>query len=241
LGRAARKGAGVKVRQPLAELWVRAANPAALDGIRRFEAELRDELNVKAVRYLDASADFVEYRFKPNLKLLGRKYGKLVPALTAALKELAGDAARATAHAVEAGQAVTLAVNGENLELLPEELLVESSGPAGYAVAEDNGTLVALNSAVTPELRLEGAARDLVRSVQDARKSAGLAISDRIKLFVAAEESDFLREMLAAWGDYVRSETLATDLAVGAAPEGAHRENVELGDGAATVGIVKTS
>jgi len=240
LGRAARKSAGLKVRQPLAELWVRGGTPAATEGVRRFEADLRDELNVKAVRYLDASTDFVEYRFKPNLKLVGRKYGKLVPALTAALKGLAGDAARDAAHAVEAGQAVALQVDGQRLELQPEELLVESSAPEGFAVAEAGGTLVALNTAVTPELRLEGAARDLVRSVQDARKQAGLAISDRIALFVRADaERELLEQTLAAWGDYIRAETLATGLVVGDAPEGAHSETVEFGDGEAVLGIAR--
>jgi isoleucyl-tRNA synthetase len=240
LGRAARKNAGLKVRQPLSELWVRASNAAATEGVRRFEADLRDELNVKAVRYLEASSDIVEYRFKPNLKLVGRKYGKLVPSLTAALKGLAGEEARSAAHAVEAGQTVQLAVDGQALELLPDELLVESSAPEGYAVAEGDGMIVALNTAVTPELRLEGAARDLVRSVQDARKRAGLAISDRIALYLSsAGQAELLEQTLAAYGDYLRAETLATSLTVGDAPAGAHTENVELGDGAAVVGVAR--
>jgi isoleucyl-tRNA synthetase len=240
LGRAARKSAGLKVRQPLSELWVRGGTPAETEGMRRFESDLRDELNVKAVRYLDASTDFVEYRFKPNLKLVGRKYGKQVPALTAALKALAGDTARATAHTLEAGRPVSLTVDGQELELQPEELLVESSAPAGFAVAEADGTLVALNTAVSPELRLEGAARDLVRSVQDARKSAGLAISDRIALYVRADdERELLDQTLAAWGDYVRAETLATSLTVGQAPAEAHSESVEFGDGTAALGIAR--
>ncbi|MCS6881104.1 MAG: isoleucine--tRNA ligase [Oscillochloridaceae bacterium] len=240
LGRAARKNAGLKVRQPLSELWLRASNPAVTEGVRRFEADLRDELNVKAVRYLDASSDIVEYRFRPNLRLVGKKYGRLVPALTEALKALAGEPARAAAQAVEQGQPVRLTVDGQELELLPEEVLVESSAPAGYAVAEGDGLIVALNTTVTPELRLEGAARDLVRNVQDARKSAGLAIADRITLFVHAErEADLLEQTLARWGEYVRSETLATQLIVGAPPADAYVETVEFGDAEATIGVVK--
>ncbi|WP_129671164.1 isoleucine--tRNA ligase [Candidatus Chloroploca sp. Khr17] len=240
LGRAARKTANLKVRQPLAELWLRAATPAETAGVRRFEADLRDELNVKQVRYLEAASTIVEYRFKPNLRLVGKKYGKLVPALTVALKDLAGDAARAAAHACEAGEPVRLTVNGQALELQAEEILIESSAPEGYAVAESDGMLVALNTTVTPELRREGAARDLVRSVQDARKQAGLAIADRIALYVtSANEGALLQETLAQWGDYVRGETLATNLTVGEAPEGAHTEQAEFGDGDATLGIVK--
>jgi isoleucyl-tRNA synthetase len=240
LGRAARKGANLKVRQPLAELWLRTSGQAATEGVRRFEAELRDELNVKEVRYLDAASELVEYRFRPNLKLVGRKYGKLVPALTAVLKGVAGEEARAAAHAVEAGRPVTFVVDGQPLELLPEELLVESSAPEGYAVAEGDGTLVALNTTVTPELRLEGAARDLVRSVQDARKGAGLAISDRIALFLEAPgQGELLEQTLAAWGEYLRGETLATSLTVGAAPAGSHTESATFGDGEAVLGVVR--
>ncbi|MFV9504273.1 MAG: isoleucine--tRNA ligase [Oscillochloridaceae bacterium umkhey_bin13] len=240
LGRAARKGANLKVRQPLSELWVRASDATALAGVRRFEADLRDELNVKAVRYLEASSEIVEYRLKPNLKLLGKKYGKQVPAITVALKALSGNEARAVAQACESNSPVTIMLDGQPLELLAAEVLVESSAPEGYAVAEGDGMLVALNTSVTSELRLEGAARDLVRSVQDARKSAGLAISDRIALYLEqADEADLLTQTLTVWGDYLRGETLATSLTVGAAPAEAHRETVEFGDGQAVLGLIK--
>ena len=240
LGRAARKSVNLKVRQPLSELWVRSSTPAVTEGVRRFEADLRDELNVKAVRYLDATSALVEYRFKPNLRLVGKKYGKQVPALTAALKALAGDEARAVAHAVEAGQPVQLTLDGQTVALLSEEVLVESSAPEGFAVAESDGLIVALNTTLTPALRLEGAARDLVRSVQDARKRAGLAIVDRIALsLTTADETELLAQTVAAWGDYLCNETLASSLSLGSAPADAHVEQIEFGDGAVTVGVAK--
>ncbi len=243
LGRAARKQANVKVRQPLSELWVRCSTPDELAGARRFESELADELNLKAVRYLDTSTDFVEYRLKPNLRLVGKKYGKLVPVLTATLRDMEPTAAREVAHAIEARQPVTLTVQGQTLELLPDEVLVETSSPAGYAVAEDDGMLVALNTTVTPELRMEGAARDLVRNVQEARKNAGLSISDRITLYVhsTADMADtaWLRETLAVWGAYVKAETLATELIFGPPPAAAHTETVDLDSVLVTLGIVR--
>lgn len=240
LGRAARKGANLKVRLPLSEIWVRAATPADQEGLRRFEADLRDELNVKRVRAMDAATDLVEYRFKPNLRLIGKKYGKLVPALTNALRALSGPTARAMAHTLERGETAHLVVGDQTLALAPDEILVETSSPAGFAVAEAEGMLVALNTTMTPALRLEGAARDLVRNVQDARKSAGLAISDRITLYVQAEPTVQLEALLATWGDYVRSETLSTSTIVGPAPADAHRETAEVGAGGVTIGIVRT-
>ena len=242
LCRAARKNAGLKVRQPLSELWVRASSPSAVEGLRRFEAELRDELNVKSVRYMDSSSALVEYRFKPNLKLVGRKHGKLVPALTAALKELSGSEAREVALAVEAGQPVELSVNGETLELLAEEILVEANAPEGFAVAEGDGLLAALNTTMTPELLREGVARDLVRNVQDARKNAGLSISDRIRLYVEPDNAatELLRETLSEWGEYLRNETLALDLVIGPVPETAHSETLEIGEGHAILGVVRS-
>jgi isoleucyl-tRNA synthetase len=242
LGRAARKTSGLKVRQPLSEAWVRVSTPAAVEGVRRFEAEVREELNIKAVRYLDASSDFVDYHCKPNLRAVGKKYGKLVPKLTAALRDLTPEEARAIAHAIEGGTSSTITIEGERYELLPEDVLVETSSPEGYAVAEHNGVLVALNTTVTPELRLEGAARDLVRNIQDARKNAGLAISDRIALYLSdGEQNGFLQQVTTTWSEYIKVETLATTLVVGAAPQTAHTEAVSLEEGTVTVGIVAES
>jgi isoleucyl-tRNA synthetase len=233
LGRAARRSVGLKVRQPLSELLVRA--PRGGEGLRRFEAELRDELNVKAVRYLDSSASFIEYRFRPNLRAVGKKYGKLVPALTAALKELDSDTARAAALACEQGNTVALWVDGQQLDLLPDELLVESSSPEGYAVAEGDGVLTALNTQLTAELEAEGLARELVRNIQDARKSAGFEIADRINIALEGVGEGALADALRTWGDYIRSETLADTLTLGSMPSGAHREEMDLDTGSTVV------
>ncbi len=122
-----------------------------------------------------------------------------------------------------------MSVNGQELELLPDELLVESSSPEGYAVAEGNGVLVALDTTLSPELRAEGLARELVRNIQDARKNAGFAIADRINVYLeGAEHATELHSTLEAWGDYVRNETLANRLVFGSAPEHAHHEPLDL-------------
>jgi isoleucyl-tRNA synthetase len=240
LGRAARKAAGLKVRQPLQELWVRAPTTTATEGLRRFEADLRDELNVKAVRYLDSTTTLVEYRFKPNLRVVGKKYGKLVPALGAALRELSGDAARDAAQAIEEGRQLTLSVGDQTLDLAPEEVLVETSSPVGYAVAEGEGVLVALDTSLTPELIEEGLARELVRNIQDARKSAGFDISDRIAVYLGgAADNDAVEKVIQRWGDYIRAETLADDLLLATPPASAHTESLDLNGRAISVGVVQ--
>ncbi len=242
-GRAARKASGIKVRQPLRTLLVRAPTASQTESLRRFEDELRDELNVKEVRYLDASDGMVEYRFKPNLKLLGKKYGKLVPAIRAALDDLKGEAATDAGRRVERGESIVLRVDCQPLELQAEEVLVETSSPEGYAVAEEGGVLVALDTTLTDELRLEGAARDLVRVIQDARKEAGFEIADRIKLYLsglgAHHEGVSLEQLVERHGDYVRSETLATELNVGAIPDDARQLKVEIGGVPMEIGLLR--
>jgi isoleucyl-tRNA synthetase len=240
LGRAARETVGIKVRQPLPALWVRPRTPAEGEALRRFEAELRDELNVKGVRYLDTSAGFVQHRFRPNLRAVGPRYGKLVPALARVLRELDGAQADAVARAVEAGEPVTLTVEGQALVLRPEELLVEASSPAGYAVAEERGLLVALDTALTPELRDEGFARELVRHIQDARKSAAFQIADRIRVYLAPESgAGDLARVVGRWGDYVRGETLADELVLAAPPAQAHVELLEEDGQRITIGVLR--
>ena len=114
---------------------------------------------------------------------------------------------------------------GKTLQLQPDEVLVESSSPEGYAVAEGGGVLVALDTTMTPELRQEGIARELVRNIQDARKSAGFAIADRIAVHLGGVAGDAeLETTVRQWGDYIRAETLADDLILDAAGRGrSHR------------------
>ena len=239
-GRAARKGAGIKVRQPLQTLSVRVSTPGGNELLRQFEEELRDELNVKQVAYLEGGAGLVDYRFKPNLRQVGKKYGKLVPAIKAALEGMQGPAAAEAGRLAEAGQPFSVEVDGQQLEMLPDEVIVETSAPQGYAVAEDGGVLVALDTTLTPELKLEGAARDLVRAIQDARKEAGLAISDRIALYLRAEDGagETVQRLAAEHGATVQGETLATELQLSAAPAGAHRAEVVLEGGIVEIGIM---
>jgi isoleucyl-tRNA synthetase len=237
LGRVARKSAGLRVRQPLARMVVAAGNAEAGAALLRHQNDVLDELNVKALEVLDSSAELLHYRVRPNLRLLGPRLGRELPLLRAALDGLDTAQAAAVARAVDGGQPVTLSLGKGVVTLAPDEVLVESAPLAGYAAAQGNGMQVALDTALTDALRREGLARDLVRVVQEARKAAGLALSDRITLHLSGGEA--LEAVLAAWGHYLRSETLATNLVVGTPPEAAHQETVALDGMHVTVGVVQ--
>ncbi len=235
LGRSARSESGLKVRQPLAEMLVHVPGSVEEASLSRFMDELRDELNVKAVRFMEGSSGLVQYRLKPNLPVVGRKYGKLVPALRTVLQALSQDEAAAIVEQAHAGATFTLTVDGQTLDMVADEILIESSSPEGFAVAEAGGYVVALNTELTPELISEGLARDLVRNVQDARKDAGLQISDHITLFLQMPTE--LAAQLQPFLDYVKLETLADAIAFAAG--GAYTATAELGEAEIVLGITK--
>jgi isoleucyl-tRNA synthetase len=179
--------------------------------------------------------EYIDYEIRPNLPLIGKKYGKRVPAIRAALAAAnAGELARQAA----AGQGVTLTLDdGEPVTLAAEELLVDTRQRGGFAVAEEGGYVVALDATLTPELVDEGLARDFVRFVQEARKNAGLRIEDRIRTTYVAPDAGKVAGALGAFADVVKGETLSLEPAPGEPADGAHRETFTLGGEQVTVGI----
>jgi isoleucyl-tRNA synthetase len=206
LGRAARNASKLKVRQPLARLLVRVPDEAAQRAVRRLEEQILEELNVKSLELIPRDAELVSYRIKPNLPLLGKRYGKLIPKIREFLSDADGVA---IAAAVARGETQRYVIAGTEVEFEPEALLVETESAEGFACAEEGGYLVGLDTQLTEELRREGLARELVRAVQDARKQAGLDVSDRIVLSVDGD--DEVTAVLAEYRDYLMSETLATE------------------------------
>jgi isoleucyl-tRNA synthetase len=183
-----------------------------------------DELNVKQVSFAKGEEGLVAFRLVPNFRALGPRFGGRAPAVAAAVR--AGDAA-ALAPRLAAGERVTLEVEGAPVELGPEEVGVVEEPVTGWRVVREGTASVALDLEVTPELRREGLARDLVRAVQDLRKAAGLAVDDRIELAVKAEGE--VAEAVAAHRDHLLGETLAT--ALYRAPQGDGHDAQVLLDG----------
>jgi isoleucyl-tRNA synthetase len=225
LGRQARTEARLKVRQPLARALI-----SVPDRLRSGVAGLLDlvaaELNVKEVGFAEGESGLVAYRLAPNFRALGPRFGRDAQAVAAALRQAPAELAAELAPRLRAGERVELAVDElGGVELGPEEVAVVEEPVTGWRVVRDGATAVALDLEVSPGLRLEGLARDLVRAVQDLRKAAGLEVADRIELAVKADGE--VAEAVAAHRDYLLGETLATSLH--GAPQGdGHDARVDL-------------
>jgi isoleucyl-tRNA synthetase len=199
LGRAARSEASVKVRQPLKRALV--FLPGDAPGILR--DIVADELNVDEIDTADELSEVMEFELVPNFRTLGPRLKGRVQELKDALASLDGAAA---AGALEEGRPVTVTLGGEAVELTPEDLSLRVRSQPGFAVSREGGEVVALDLSLDDDLRKRGLAREVVRLVQDLRKSSGLAVSDRIRLHV--EGLDAIAEHFAL----IAREVLATDI-----------------------------
>ena len=205
-----------------------------------------EELNVKALDFLPAGSDMLAYALRPRPQVLGPKYGKLLPQVLTAVKALdAYDGAEALR---EHGQ-LAVPVAGQTLTLTADEVEVVASAREGYVAAEDHGYVVALETALTPELLAEGLVRDLTHHLQDVRKHAGLEIEDAIDVWLTTDAE--LAAIARAQVGYVSEETLARHLHVmvaGAAeerpPAVAYSETIpaaKLGGHEVTVAVAKVA
>ncbi|TDQ43640.1 isoleucine--tRNA ligase [Actinorugispora endophytica] len=220
LGRAARADSNQRTRQPLARVLVGAPGFEALP--EQLRAQITDELNVLQLDPLSVvGGDLVDYSVKPNFRALGKRFGKGTPPVAKAVQ--AADA-KALVERLRAEGGASVDVDGETVALSPDEVLVTEQPREGWAVASESGETVALDLELTPELRRAGLAREVVRLVQDARKSSGLDISDRIELWWSATDAT-TAQAVAEHAAAIGGEVLAATLAEGA-PEGESHEVV---------------
>jgi len=224
LGRSARANASVKVRQPLPEILVRAGTERELIALRKFEDLIKDELNVRKVTHLDADTDFITYSLRPNLPVLGKLLGNRVPDFVKALKMIDP---QLVASNVRRGIRTPIRLGHGVVEFEPEAFLVDVKSPNGYAAVEAGSYLVALNTNLTPELIAEGLARDVLRHVQNARKRAGLDISDYIVL--GLEVNGELLTALRGHEEFIKSEGLVTSLEYSKLNPADYSEEIEIG------------
>ena len=235
LGRAARTRAQLKVRQPLARALVKVRGSGEGASLERLGDQVLDELNVKEIEVIQRADDLVSYGIRPNLPRLGPRFGRQLGAIRQALARL--DPVE-VAHAVSEDRSVSLVLDGATIELTPDDILVDMQPRAGFAASEEDGYLVGLDTTLTPELIQEGMARDFVRGVNDARKEAGLSVEDHIVLWHTGDAG--AEAAVAAFGEAIQREVLATSLNAGTGPETAFRATLEMGDQTLSIAIEKS-
>jgi isoleucyl-tRNA synthetase len=210
-GRAARVGAKLKVRQPLAKVEVILADRTHQPWLEEHSALIAEELNVKQVEYTQQTDRYITYSVLPDLKRLGPRVGKKLPALKQAITT--ADAASLLAR-IEADGKVVFPIDGEPVELDSQDLQVRLQAKPGWAAAQGKSCVVVLATDLNDELIAEGWAREIVHVVQTARKEIDCQYTDRIALGVESDDP-LVAGALRQFGDYIRGETLATELKAG--------------------------
>ena len=206
LGRACRNTANIKNRQPIGTMYVKAEKK-----MDKFYTDIiADELNVKEVKFADDVESFISYSFKPQLRTVGPKYGKLLGGIKQALTDIDGTAAM---NELRTNGVLKLDINGNDVELTEEDLLIETAQTEGYVSESDGETSVVLDTNLTPELIEEGFVREIISKIQTMRKEAGFEVMDKIVVY--AHGNDKIQEVMKAHEDEIKSEVLADEMVLG--------------------------
>ena len=206
LGRACRNTANIKNRQPIGTMYVKAEKK-----MDKFYTDIiADELNVKEVKFADDVESFISYSFKPQLRTVGPKYGKLLGGIRQALTDINGTAAM---NELRINGVLKLDINGNDVELTEEDLLIETAQTEGYVSESDGETSVVLDTNLTPELIEEGFVREIISKIQTMRKEAGFEVMDKIKVY--AHGNDKIQDVMKAHEDEIKSEVLADEMVLG--------------------------
>ena len=206
MGRAARNTANIKNRQPIGTMYVKSEFQLS----EFYKEIIEDELNVKEVVFKDDIADFISYSFKPQMRTVGPKYGKLLNKIKTVLSELDGN--KAMAELKSTGE-LKLDIDGQEIVLLEEDLLIDMAQMEGYVSESDHTITVVLDTNLTPELIEEGFVRELVSKIQTMRKEAGFEVMDKIRVY--AKDNDKIVDIMKNHGDEIKSEVLAEDIVTG--------------------------
>ena len=206
LGRACRNTANIKNRQPIGTMYVKAEKK-----MNEFYTDIiADELNVKEVKFADDVESFISYSFKPQLRTVGPKYGKLLGGIRQALTDINGTAAM---NELRTNGVLKLDINGNDVELTEEDLLIETAQTEGYVSESDGETSVVLDTNLTPELIEEGFVREIISKIQTMRKEAGFEVMDKIVVY--AHGNDKIQDVMKAHEDEIKSEVLADEMVLG--------------------------
>ncbi len=206
LGRAARNTANIKNRQPIGTMYVKAEKEMG----QFYTDIIADELNVKEVEFAKDVESFISYSFKPQLRTVGPKYGKLLNGIRKALSEINGTEAM---NELRSKGVLTLDIDGNKAELTEEDLLIETAQTEGYVTETDGDVSVVLDTNLTPELIEEGFVREIVSKIQTMRKEAGFEVMDKIHIY--AKDNERILELMKNHKEEIMSEVLAEDVTLG--------------------------
>ena len=206
LGRSCRQAANLKNRQPLSKLY------AVCEDVlpEEYSSIIKEELNVHEVLFLKDASSLLDYKFKPQLRTLGRKLGAKLNAAKEVIAALPG---KETMAALDADGKISIEVDGETFELLTEDLLVENVQPEGLSTQSDKGFTVSLDTKLNDELVEEGYVREIVSKIQNQRKSSGFEITDRIVVSYSCDAK--LKSVFEKYGAQIASDVLATTIVEG--------------------------
>ncbi len=214
---ALRKKVNIPVRQPLQKVIIPVISEKVRAQLEAVKSIILAEVNVKEMEFIADASSIMSLRIKPNFKVLGKTYGARMKEIAAAFGTLEQPVIAAIQKAEGAGESYTLELPGGPVVLNPGDYAIASEDVPGWQVASEGSLTVALDIEVTPELRREGLARELVNRIQNLRKSSGFEVTDRIDTVVYADDAD-LTDALSAFGDYVKAQTLS--LSIGLKPAG---------------------
>ena len=206
MGRACRNTANIKNRQPIGKMFVK--SEFVLDEF--YKEIIADELNVKEVAFTDDIAAFISYTFKPQMRTVGPKYGKLLNKIKTVLSELDGNSAM---QELKSTGELKLDIDSQEIVLLEEDLLIDTAQMEGYVSESDNAITVVLDTNLTPELIEEGFVRELISKIQTMRKEAGFEVMDRIRIGV--KDNERIIEIFRQYGGQIQSEVLADEVTIG--------------------------
>jgi isoleucyl-tRNA synthetase len=202
-----RKKEKMKVRQPLQRILIPVLSAKTQAQIQHVEELIKSEVNIKTIEYINDASGILVKSVKPNLPLLGKKLGPKMRFVVAAINSWGQE----QIASIERDGKINVELEGENFELLLEEVLISSQDIPGWSVASDAGVTVALDVTLTEELKQEGIARDLVNRIQNLRKDLGLEVQDKIKIQIA-DDNDLVNAAVAGFGTYIEAETQAVSL-----------------------------
>jgi isoleucyl-tRNA synthetase len=228
-----RNQAEINVRQPLPRILVVTGTGVPEAEMEQVKDIILDEVNVKDIEYVEHTSDVVRRSAKPDFSRLGPRLGNLVKAVNQRVRQL--DDSDIDDY-VRTGE-LTLTIDGEDVELGPEDLIIQSEGIEGWLVEQEGDVTVALDTEITPALRAEGLAREAVKRIQNLRKDAGFEVTDRIA--VAYGGSAGMTEAIAAHEEWIRNETLALELQPSdhAQPSGKAVDTFQINDERLVVGV----